>query len=118
MVNFFLLASAFLVTAYVSSLDRTPLLAVIAASTGVVITIAFARLETRTRELVKRGERALEALERLLATDLAVPELELVRRAERAPALTSYAKVLGLIHYSALVAFMLGVGVALVRAGL
>lgn len=64
LVNFWLVAVAFLAAAYVQA--RSSHLFVIALGvsiTGAIASIAFARLDVRTRQLVRVAENALERIE-------------------------------------------------------
>jgi hypothetical protein len=115
-MDFFLIASAFLTTAYVTSFPSSPRLALAAAAVGVLISFAFNRMELRSRGLVKRGEEALAPLEARLAEILGTPSLCLVQRAEKSILLTSYAKVFGLLHWLAFLGFGVGVIVAAVSS--
>lgn len=115
-MDFFLIAAAFLTTAYVTVLSSSPLVAVAVAVIGVTISFAFNRMEIRSRQLVKRGEQALAPLERRLAELTENPLMELVKLSERSAFFTSYAKVFGLLHWVAFVGFALAVVAALISA--
>ncbi len=86
LVNFFIVAAAFLTGAFVNALapDSAPQNYVAAAisSVGVVVSVLFLFLEQRTKKLVKIGEGALKSLERGLADELKLDELRLCERAE------------------------------------
>src|SRR5258708_39837328 len=57
-VNFFLVATAFLSTAYVAAL-RFPSVAVGVSALGALFSLVFYRFEIRIQELVKAGAKAL-----------------------------------------------------------
>jgi hypothetical protein len=113
-IDFFLVAAAFLVAGYVASFGTNPGLAAAAGAAGALVSVIFNRMELRAKELVKRGEAALAPLEGMLASRIGVPELRLVERAERPTRrLTSYAKVIGLLHWCSIVGFAVGTLIAL-----
>jgi hypothetical protein len=115
-VDFFLVATAFLVAAYVTSVMTNPGLALAVAIVGMGVSLIFNRMELRTKELVKRGEAALRPLEAELAGSLDIPELELVERSERAVRrLTSYGNVIALLQWSAIVGFGIASTFAITR---
>jgi hypothetical protein len=85
LVNFWLVAVAFLAAAYVQA--RSSHLFVIALGvslTGAVASIAFARLDVRTRQLVRVAEDALERIEAGWVADGADEGIRLVGNAQRA----------------------------------
>jgi hypothetical protein len=107
-LDFFLVAAAFLTTAYVTSIATSPQLAAVVAGVGSVMSFAVNRLELRARALVKRGEDALRPLEARLAELTDNPALRLVDLSEASPFLMSYAKVFGMLHWLALLGFAAG----------
>lgn len=111
-MDFFLIAAAFLTTAYVTLLANSPAAATAVACAGVTISFAFNRMELRSKGLVKRGEEALAPLEQRLSDITQNPMGRLVERAEHSIFLTSYAKVFGLLHWVAFLGFGVGVIVA------
>jgi hypothetical protein len=115
-VDFFLVATAFLVAGYVTTVLTNAGVALAAALAGVAVSLMFNRMELRTKELVKRGEAALRPLEARLAKALTIPELELVKRSEKPAAkLTTYGRVIGLLHWAAIVGFAIGAIFAISR---
>src|SRR5437899_681740 len=114
-LNFFLLAAAFLTTAYVTTFERTPGLAAAAGGAGFAIAFAFGRMEQRTRQLIKRGEEALAPLERQLAKMTSIDQLRLVENSERAAPFTSYRFVIGFLRIVAELGFAVGFAIAAVR---
>jgi hypothetical protein len=104
-MDFFLITTAFLTTAYATTLPTSPRLAIPVAGAGVIISFAFNRMELRAKGLVKRGEEALEPLEDQLAELTGNPMARLVARARHSMFLTSYAKVFGLLHWVAFLGF-------------
>jgi len=64
LVNFWLIAVAFLATAFVQALSSHLVAVAVGVSlTGAVASLAFMRLDHRTRQLVQAGESALRHLE-------------------------------------------------------
>jgi hypothetical protein len=115
-VDFFLVATAFLVAAFVTSVTTSPGIALAVAVIGTCVALMFNRMELRTKELVKRGEAALRPLEAKLAGHLDIPELELVERSDRAGRrLTSYGQVIALLQWSAIVGFAIAAAFAVSR---
>jgi hypothetical protein len=114
LVNFFLAAVAFLTAAYVAAFDgKAYALASAVALIGLLICVAFNRLEIRTRELVVAGEEAIRRLERLLAQRVGVPEVELIHRVETPRRrFTSYSAVIPVIQWFAALAYLTGAAYA------
>src|SRR5438552_14800921 len=65
-VNFFLIATAFLVKAYVDTIPH-PFMGAAIALIGIIISACFYLFEIRIRQLVKAGENALIPVQQLLA---------------------------------------------------
>ena len=106
-VNFFLIAVAFLVTAYVTALEKNPPLAIAVGVVGLFVTFAFNRLELRIRELVKAGEAAMGPFQGRLAGLTGVDQLRIVQRVEMSGRpFTKYSKVIGTLHWVAYVCFL------------
>jgi hypothetical protein len=82
-LNYFLIAMAFLATAYGASVAKTPPVASAVAFTGFLVSAAFNRLDFRNRELVKHGEAALRKVEERYEQLTQWPEVRLVDRAEK-----------------------------------
>ena len=82
-LNFFLIAMAFLGSAYGTSIAKTPGVAGGVAVTGLVLSVIFNRLDHRNRELVKLGESALQTVEQRYQDLTSREEVQLVKRAER-----------------------------------
>jgi hypothetical protein len=116
-VNFFLLAMAFLVAAFVTAVKDHEVVAAGIGLLGALVTGWFHRLEIRTKELVKAGEAAMEPLEGRLAEAVAVPALDIVSRV-RGPGTegTSYGTVLNTLYRTMLRASLFGVVYALYHA--
>src|SRR5262245_55649576 len=74
--NFFVVATAFLIAAYASLLEKHPAAALVLAISGAWLTFWFNRLEARSRQLVKAGERALAAPQVRLASLTENPDLK------------------------------------------
>jgi hypothetical protein len=119
-VNFFLVAVAFLAAGYVTAL--TEKLCGLAAGTsllGALIAWLFHRLDDRTRDLVHAGEDAMKPLQHALAEATGIAELELVKRVDRSgKKLTSYGDILWALHWTTLLAFVIGTVYALYLAGM
>lgn len=115
LVNFFLAAVAFLTAAYVAAFyGKAYALASAVALIGLLLCLAFNRLEIRTRELVVAGEEATRQLERLLAKRVGVPEMELIHRVETPPRrFTAYSAVIPMIQWFAALAYLAGATYAL-----
>jgi hypothetical protein len=80
--NFFVVATAFLIAAYASLLEKNPGAAAVLAAVGAWLTIWFNRLEARSRQLVMVGERALTVSQRRLADLAENPDLMILDAAE------------------------------------
>jgi hypothetical protein len=119
-VNFFLVSVAFLAASYVTALTKEFYGVDVGISAlGVLISFWFHRLDLRTKELVKAGEAAMKPLEKRLAEAAGVAALEIVMRVDT-PGLrrTSYGHVLRMIHWTTLMAFLIGGVYALYLSGL
>lgn len=80
--NFFLVATGFLVAAYASAIEKQPAIACGVALLGAWVTLWFNRLDTRSKDLVRAGERALRESERQLAGLAESSALEIVEQVE------------------------------------
>ena len=80
--NYFLIAMAFIATAYGTVISRAPEVAAGVATIGLVLSIAFHQLDERNRDLVKIGEAALKHVEEKLYEDTEWTEVRLVRKAD------------------------------------
>lgn len=114
-MNFFVIVVAFLTTAYVAAFPDRPMLALFVAFSGVFISLAFNRMELRARALVKVGEAALKPLEARLATITGIDAMAMTDRAEHSQRFTSYAKVIGAMHWVATLGFGAAAWAALER---
>ncbi|HEY0166624.1 MAG TPA: hypothetical protein VGB75_06230 [Jatrophihabitans sp.] len=116
-LNHYLVAAAFLTAGYASAAvaDRWPLAGVVSA-TGVIVSLAFNRLDARTRELVQAAEPALALLQRALVA-AGYSGLDMLaassRQARSAP---SYRTVIATLTILGVVAFAFGLITALVKA--
>jgi hypothetical protein len=107
MLNYWLVAMAFLTAAYVSALDAgaSGLAATIGAAGGVA-SLCFHALERRTRELVGVAEIALRDLEHQLATSTSLESLRLVEASDlRMSKFSRYGTVIRLVQLGAAIAF-------------
>lgn len=78
LLNFFLVAVAFLFSAYVSAVDaRRSFLAVLIALVGVVASLVFIAMDLRNRDLTQTGEAALQEIESRLAEKFQLPALRI-----------------------------------------
>jgi hypothetical protein len=60
LINYFLVAVAFLSAAYVAGLrDDAPEVSTVVAVLGVILSICFQRIEERTKNLIKLGEQGV-----------------------------------------------------------
>src|SRR5215813_10655336 len=75
--NFFLVATAFLFAAYATLLEKHRGAALGVCLVGAWLALWFNRLDSRTRQLVKAGERALASSEARLANIAGIPELKI-----------------------------------------
>lgn len=108
MVNFWLVAVAFLAAAFVqASTSDLPALAVGVAMTGALCSSGFLLLDLRTRELVRVAERALRNLEvERLATEPGYPQLVSMAEAGRSTRLSSYRLVIEGLQATVAVLFL------------
>jgi hypothetical protein len=108
MVNYFIIASAFITASYASTLAaHKHILAGFIGVAGALISLAFERLERRTRELVRIAEPALSAIEARLTAITGIDCLNFVERikqpTERA---ASYGFVIRSLTVTATTAFI------------
>jgi hypothetical protein len=97
LVNFWLVSVAFLVAAFVQAyLNKHLVIAAGVSTAGIVSSLAFMRLDVRTRQLVHVGEAALRQLELERAGNGRGELIELVERARqsRTSSLHSYRVVI------------------------
>jgi len=107
MVNYFFVASAFITAGYANTLSgHRHVLAGFIGIAGVVISLAFERLERRTRELVRIAEPALTQIEARLSEITKITCLNFVERIELpAEKATSYGFVIRVLTCVAALAF-------------
>src|SRR6266446_5025035 len=74
--NFFMVATAFLMAAYASLLEKHPVAAAILAAVGAWLAFLFNRLDDRSRQLVDAGENALKVSQANLASLTNNPHLK------------------------------------------
>lgn len=114
LVNYFLVAVAFLTAAYATGLqaDR-PAVSAVVAVLGAVVSWAFQQIEQRTRELIKLSEATLQEIENAMQADTTLSSVRLVARAEvPSRPRTSYFSVIRVLHWSTLGSFLLGLAYA------
>src|SRR5262245_34835552 len=93
--NFFVVATPFLVAAYASLLEKYQIAAIVLAVVGSWLTFWFNRLDSRNRQLVKAGERALAVSQTYLAGLANNPHLNILDIVERpVPGASSYGRVI------------------------
>ena len=106
--NFFVVATAFLIAAYASILEKHPAAAAVLALAGAWLTFWFNRLDARSYQLVEAGEDALRVSQARLAS-LADNQSLMILDAvdELAPGASSYRRVITLIQWTIIALFLL-----------
>jgi len=109
-VNFFLIATTFLVSAYVAAVSGGHAgLAAGVAVLGALSSFVFYRIERRVRGLIKAAEAALRPLERSMAEKAENPALQILDSVETAPAgAWSYSRVFRALYVMVGLAFVAG----------
>lgn len=105
--NFFLIATAFLVAAYASTLDKRPIAAMGIALLGTWLAVWFNRLDRRTRQLVNAGESALEVAQARLADRIGIANIKLleqVKYPERGA--STYRQIIAVVQWTVALAFL------------
>jgi hypothetical protein len=112
-VNFFLVATAFLSSAYVAAL-RVPPVAMGVSALGILFSITFYGFELRIQELLKAGEKALYRAQRCLAEETGIAEFNICEAVEiaRIP-VTRYSKVIRTLYGTTAVGFIGGLAYAI-----
>ena len=107
-LNFFVVATAFLIAAYASILEKHPAAAAVLALAGAWLTFWFNRLDARSYQLVEAGEDALRVSQARLAS-LADNQSLMILDAldEPAPGASSYRRVITLIQWTIIALFLL-----------
>jgi hypothetical protein len=106
--NFFVVATAFLIAAYASLLEKHPAAAAVLAILGAFLAGLFNRLERRSHQLVKAGERALKVSQEHLAGLAENPHLKILEAVERpAPRSSTYRFVINAIQWIICTLFVL-----------
>jgi len=104
--NFFLIATAFMVAAYGTVLDKHRVVAFGIAMLGAWVCFWFNRMERRTKQLVKAGEQALSPFQELLARSTDVDALRIVNHVEtKENGSSSYSVVIDMIQRTVLLGF-------------
>lgn len=109
-VNFFLVAVAFISAAYSTAFRFSePTVAFGVALAGVLLTVCFILFERRIRQLVHAGEAALTPIEKRLASETGITELNLLDAVAK-PSLwiASYSRVINGLHFVTTIAFLAG----------
>lgn len=106
-VNFFLIASAFLVSAFGTAVtSRVYVVAIGVGLLGSWVSWWFNRLDRRANELVKAGEAPMRVLQRRLAEATGISELAILDLVnEPRERWTSYSKVIDVLHGTTFCAF-------------
>jgi hypothetical protein len=105
-VNYFLVATAFLAAAYASLLEKHPGPGVCVALAGAWIGFWFNRLDFRTRQLVRAGERVLEVAQERLAKRVDIESIRIIERVEHPTGgAASYTLVIGVVQWTAILGF-------------
>ncbi len=114
-VNFFLVATAFLSTAYVAAL-RFPVVAMGVSALGTLFSFVFYRFEIRIQELVKAGEKALYPAQQKLADLTGMQEFKICETVETARVpFTKYSTIIRTLYGSAAAGFLMGLTYAIGR---
>lgn len=115
LLNFFLLAVAFLFTAYVEALNgHLHPFAVIISSLGAFVSFGFTLMDLRNRDLTRAGESPITEIERRMALKCGLPELRIQDEVSkpRRPWL-SMGKIIRAIHIAVGLTFLGGIIYAL-----
>lgn len=114
-VNFFLVATAFLSTAYVAAL-HFPAVAAGVSALGTLFSFTFYRFEIRIQELLKAGEKALYPAQQRLADLTGIQEFKICETVETAKRpFTKYSTVIRTLYGSTALAFVTGLMYAISR---
>lgn len=106
--NFFLVASAFLVAAYASLLEKYHWAALVVGLVGAWLSFWFTRLDSRTRQLIDAGEDVLKVSQERLAKNADIPALKILHKVETpSPCAFSYRIAIGAIEWTMVVLFLL-----------
>jgi hypothetical protein len=112
--NFFLVATAFLLAAYGSLLEKHGEAAAVVALVGAGFAYCFRRLDSRTRQLVKASERVLKIAQARLAERSGITELNICEAVERAQqGASTYGTVITFVERTITIVFVLAAGYAL-----
>ena len=115
-VNYFLLAIAFMTTAYVTSFNGAHYWAAFSVAVlAAWFSLCFNRLEQRTKMLVKAGEAAMKPLQEKLYSLTGVEALMIVKHVEVTPTFGSYSKVINALQWTSIAAFLLGAVLAFLK---
>jgi hypothetical protein len=111
--NFFLVATAFLIAAYASLLEKHSGAAFGVALLGAWLAFWFNRLDTRSRQLVKAGNVRWQPWNRNSPLRPGIAELKIVEAVEQPdPGTSSYRRVIKVIQLTMFGVFLLGAGYA------
>jgi hypothetical protein len=116
--NFFLIATAFLIAAYASLLEKLPLAALAVSLVGAWIAFWFTRLDNRTRQLIDAGEDVLKTCQESIAKRANIPALEILKKVENlSPDASSYRIIIAIIEWTIFSVFLFLAAYASYRAG-
>lgn len=110
LINYFIVAAAFITAGYAAMLanDQYRVAAAVAVG-GALVSVAFERLDIRTRELIRIAEAALSQLEERLVARTGIRELHFVDLVDKpATRATSYRFVLRAVTRTSAVLFIAG----------
>lgn len=127
--NFFMVATAFLMAAYASVLEKHPVVAAVVAAVGAWLAFLFNRLDARSSQLVHTGEDALKASQAHLASLTSNAQLKILDVVERPAAspddsfvrrrwfalkwsMSSYGGVINWVQWTIVALFLFGVAYA------
>lgn len=108
LLNFFLIAIAFLFNAYVGALsDHRYILAALISILGTAISLGFTMMDLRNRDLTRAGETSMKELEDRLASMCNIPSLRIIEAIDqpRRPWL-SHGKIIRAIHVAVGLVFL------------
>jgi hypothetical protein len=112
--NFFVVATAFLIAADASILEKHPVAAAVLAAVGAWLTLWFNRLDARSCQLVEAGEDALKVSQARLAGLADNPHLKILDAVDKPrPRASSYRLVINVIQGTIFALFLFGAAFAI-----
>jgi hypothetical protein len=108
-LNFFLVATSFLIAGYGALHEKHPGAAVGVAAIGAWIALWFNRIDLRTRQLVRAAEGALETAEARLANRTNVESINMLAAVKQpSSGASSYRLAIAMIQWAIALAFLVG----------